>query len=249
MTAPVLGAAVWTLIAAALAMPMGTARAAAPPPPAPVAVLYFDYSGPDEELAQLRKGLAQMLITDLSGEERLALVERLSLESVLGELQLQQTRAIDKASAVKVGKLLGARYLVLGGYVTRGETLRIDARVIRVETGVVVRAIGVNGKADDFLALEGLLAAQLQKVLVEAHLADPIVPGKKAPSLAPGTRAERSAHARPARLRSRTAARYGKALDLADRGARKEAQAELEAVLLDEPEFGLAKSDLARLVQ
>ncbi|HEY0097105.1 MAG TPA: hypothetical protein VGB96_22445, partial [Archangium sp.] len=31
-----------------------------------VAVLYFDYAGKTEEMTPLRKGLAQMLITDLS---------------------------------------------------------------------------------------------------------------------------------------------------------------------------------------
>lgn len=248
MSSPVLRAVLTALFVAALAWHTAPTHAAAPEPaPSPVAVLYFDYSGGDDEIAQLRKGLAQMLITDLSNEPRLALVERLAIESVLGELALQATRAIDRATAVKVGKLVGARFLVLGGYFTHGETLRIDARVIRVETGVVVRAVGVNGKADDFLDLERILADQLGKILVEAHVATPIT--KNPPKLNPGPRVERTAHARPARLRTRTAARYGKALDLADKGDRASARKELEAVLVEAPEFGLAKSDLARLVQ
>lgn len=247
MSSPALRAVLATLLSALVWHAAPTYAAAPEPAPSPVAVLYFDYSGGDDELAQLRKGLAQMLITDLSNEPRLALVERLAIETVLGELALQATRAIDKATAVKVGKLLGARYLVLGGYFTHGETLRIDARVIRVETGVVVRAVGVNGKAEDFLSLEGILADQLGKILVEAHAAEPIT--RSPPKLAPGARSERTAHARPTRLRTRTVARYGRALDLADKGERADAKRELEAVLVEEPGFGLAKADLARLAQ
>ncbi len=41
-----------------------------------VAVLYFDYDGKDDSMALLKKGLAQMLISDLSGQESIHLVER-----------------------------------------------------------------------------------------------------------------------------------------------------------------------------
>src|SRR3954462_15487681 len=100
-----------------------------------VAILYFDYSGKDPEMGVLKKGLAQMLISDLSGMESVRLVERDRLEEVLAELKLGQTTKIDPQSAAKVGKLLGARYMVLGGYFDLMQTLRADARVVEVETG------------------------------------------------------------------------------------------------------------------
>ena len=73
------------------------ARAAAPPPI--VGVLYLDYAGHDDELAALRKGLAQMLISDLSASPRVMIVERLQLEAVLAELELGKSRASDPASS------------------------------------------------------------------------------------------------------------------------------------------------------
>src|SRR5437762_13627480 len=109
-----------------------------------VAVLYFDYSGKDPEMAVLKKGLAQMLISDLSSLEGIRLVERDRLEEILAELKLGQTAKIDPQSAAKVGKLLGARYMVLGGYFDLMETLRADARVAEVETGKVIQATGAQ---------------------------------------------------------------------------------------------------------
>lgn len=224
---------------------------AAEPAPAPahadagptVAVLYLDYAGEDEELAALRKGLAQMLISDLSASAKLRLVERLQLESVLAELELGSSRSIDSKTAAKVGKLLGAHYLVMGGYFALAGSLRVDARVVHVETGRLVKGVGVTGKGEDFLTLEKELAAGLEAILVGVG---PPSPDKPAPPREPAVKQRPQS---PGRLRTRTAARYGKALDLIDRGDKSGARAALQEVVAEEPSFGLAVHDLQRLAQ
>ncbi len=233
-----------------------SARAAEPAPargpiatgPATVAVLYLDYAGADDELAALRKGLAQMLISDLSANARLRLVERLQLESVLDELKLGASRAIDPASAAKAGKLLGARYLVMGGYFAFAGSLRVDVRVVNVETGALVRGFGVTGKGDDFLAVERELAAGLEQILLAIEPPSDRPPKKPTDGgeVIPGVKQRPQA---PPRLRTKTASRYGKALDLMDKGKKLEARGELEKVLVEEPGFGLASDDLLRLAQ
>src|SRR5204862_6227031 len=130
-------------IAVALLFPCSAARAAdKPAEKATVAVLYFDYQGKNEELALLKKGLAQMLISDLSGTDAYVVVERDRLEDVLAELKLGQSKAVDQQTAAKIGKLLGARFMILGGYFDVMGALRIDARVVEVETGKIVRSVG-----------------------------------------------------------------------------------------------------------
>ena len=85
-----------------------------------------DYAGKDEQLAVLRKGLAQILTSDLSSVQGIRLVERTRLEEVLGELKLGQNPhgpqgyLLDPKSAARVGKLLGAQYMVMGGYFDLG---------------------------------------------------------------------------------------------------------------------------------
>ncbi len=171
------------LIRAALALPMALATAALLGPAAEaeaapakvdkrptVAVLYFDYQGKSDELGQLRKGLAQMLVSDLSRLDALRVVERDRLQALLDELELNKTRKIDKATANRIGKLLGAKYLVLGGYFDLLGTLRVDARVVAVETGQVVKSFGASGKADDFLAIERQVAGDLEALLTSGTL-------------------------------------------------------------------------------
>jgi TolB-like protein len=202
-----------------------------------VAVLYFDYSGKDEQLGMLRKGLAQMMISDLSSLDAIQLVERDRLEDILAELKLGQTNKIDPATAAKAGKLLGARYMVLGGYFDLKSKLRVDARVIEVETGKVIQSVGATGEADDFLALEQKLVTEVGAVLGK-QLALPPAKAPRAPRVAP-----------PARLSQRTAMLYSRALHDLDTGNKAKAKEKLQQVVLEQEDFKLAILDLDKLMQ
>lgn len=214
-----------------------------------VAILYFDYDGTDEEMGHLRKGLAQMLITDVSVVQGIELVERTRLEDVLKELKLNQTNKIDKRSANKIGKLLGAKYLIVGGYWPLMGSLRIDVRMLSVERGTVVKSIGYNRKVTEFFQLEQQIAADLIKFLKTevAVGSQPAAPQKKPGAKKPRTKRKRAK--KPKRLIAKTASRYGRALDAIDRGDKKEAKKQLKKVLKEQPDFELASLDLASLAK
>jgi len=106
-----------------------------------------------------------MLISDLSGSDAIRVVERDRIEDILAEQKLQGTGKIDAKSAAKLGKLLGARYLVVGGYFDLQGALRVDARIIDVETGRVLKSFGVNGKPGDFLPVDKDFAPMVAKKL------------------------------------------------------------------------------------
>ena len=208
---------------------------AAPDARPTVAVLYFDYSGKDADMGVLRKGLAQMLISDLSTLDGVRLVERDRLEEILAELKLQQSGKIDASTAAKVGKLLGARYMVLGGYFDLMDTLRADARVVEVETGKVLQSTGATGKPQDFLGVEQTLSDGIRKILATkatAAAVTAVLPPKP-----------------PAQLKTKTALRYSRALDAKDRGDKATAKKELAAVVKEQPDFRLARLDIDKLIQ
>jgi len=240
------------LSAPCLAAPTKAAKKAVSPPT--VAVLYFDYSGKDAEMAMLKKGLAQMVISDLSGVEQVRIVERDRLQEIIAELKLQRTARFDKKTAARIGKLLGARFMVLGGYFAMMGTLRIDARVVAVETGEIVKSVGVNGKQADFIGLEQKLSAGLAKIL-----SGPLPPAPKRSAKARKTRKTRKVRKattrrrRPAKppkkLDTKTAIEYAKALHAKDEGDFKKAKAALRKVVTAKPDFQLAQLDLASMVQ
>lgn len=208
-----------------------------------VAVLYFDYTGKDADLEVLRKGLAQMLISDLSAIEAVRLVERDRLQELLAELKLQRSKHFDPKTAGRIGKLLGARFMVLGGYFAMMGTLRIDARVVEVETGRVIKSVGASGKQEAFIDMQQKVGAGLAAILHGA------LPPRPAARKRKKANANRRRVTPPKKLHTRTAVRYAKALDAKDRGDMKTAKAELQAVVKEQPDFRLAQLDLSAMVQ
>jgi TolB-like protein len=220
---------------AAAILPL-TVRAAPKPT---VAILYFDYQGKDDQMGMLRKGLAQMLISDLSGNEAFQIVERDRLQEVLDELRLNQTNKIDKGSANEIGKLLGARYMVMGGYFDLMGTLRIDARVVEVETGKILKSIGGSSKPDSFIELEQKLSSDLGTILSGSLSSPEAADPKRIASRA----------APPKKLQVATAVKYSEALDALDKKDKATAKKKMEEVVKEQPDFSLAQMDLKSLVQ
>lgn len=209
-------------------VPATPAPAAATPPT--VAVAYFDDNSGDPAFAPLRKGLADMLITDLSVVGSIRIVERERLNAVLGELELGEGRFIDPATAQKLGKGLAAQYILTGAYTVSGDALRLDARVVEVETGRVAAAEKVEGPKTAFFALE----KELVDVLVRALDL-------------------KLAFAEKTKLRSNPTESfdawlaYSAGLDAADRGDPAEAQRRFRAALAADPGYAQAKTALGRL--
>lgn len=97
-----------------------------------IAVLNFLSLSEDEQWQVLQKGIAEMIITDLSQVDDLKIIERLRVERLREELSLSATGMMDTEKAPRVGKLLGARNLVKGSYlISRDRQLKMDAGIYR----------------------------------------------------------------------------------------------------------------------
>lgn len=98
-------------------------------------------------------GLQQMLITELAQNSNLRLVERSRLREILDELELGKSGYVDPSTTARVGKLVQARYMIVGSFVDANGTMRLDARVDDVETGEVLTetAAKVQGNRDQLL--------------------------------------------------------------------------------------------------
>ena len=114
--------------------------------------------------APLAKGIPQMLMTELSRNPDIRIVERERLQAVLDELKLTPAALVDPQTAAKVGKLIGARYMVSGGIAVIGnKQLRLDVHGFKVETAVHEYNDALLGKADDVLELIAKLGQKASK--------------------------------------------------------------------------------------
>ncbi len=100
------------------------------------------------------KVLTERVFVEISGLDVYQMIERAQAEKVLAENQF----AIDCADtdcAVQAGKLLSARYIVVGSVARFGEMFTINSRLVNVETGAVEQegATDHKGQLEDLLTL------------------------------------------------------------------------------------------------
>jgi len=99
-----------------------------------------------EKYASLSSGLAEIMITELSAIKTLKFVERQKINELIKEMQLAQSGMVSEETGVQVGKLIGAKYLIFGSYMVFSKKVRIDVRIVEVETGLTIKAEQATNK-------------------------------------------------------------------------------------------------------
>ncbi|MBI2407119.1 MAG: hypothetical protein HYV19_02290 [Gemmatimonadetes bacterium] len=234
-------AKVFALFAAvALAVPSVVAAQGGGKPT--VAVLDF-YNGAigsaNAELAPLSKGTADLLIGELAANPGIRVVERDQIMKVLEEQKLSVDGRVENETAVKIGKLVGAHYMVTGTFVTdRSGRMRFAARVFNTETSLIVFPTAggptgvVNGKIDNFMELVVQLAAELNS-------------GAKLPDIPARVGEARKEAAK--KVPYEAIALYSKGLAAKDAGNKQEAVTLFQKSLAKFPEFEKASAELKKL--
>ena len=132
-----------------------------PAPPDPVAVLPFKNLNDDPGLDWLKVGIAETMVSDLKKSGKARVVERDQIDRALAELALQNAPGSEESTAARVGKLVGARTIVLGSFQRADKDLRINARFVEVETGVILDAAKTTGKLSDVFTLQDEIVDKL----------------------------------------------------------------------------------------
>ena len=131
-----------------------------------LAVLYFQNKTGHMELTPLQKGLALMLITDLSNVKGLQLIERANLQALTEEMGLGASGLVEAGTAPRIGKLLGAQWMV-GGDITEGQAalLQIQSNILKVQTQSILGHPVVKGALSDLFSMEKDLLLSIIKLL------------------------------------------------------------------------------------
>jgi len=139
-----------------------------------IAVMNFDNRSPTGQWQWLSKGLADMLITDLSQCTQLHVVERERMQALFEEMKLSTSGIIEVSMSSRFGKAAKVEKALFGSFLKKGENLEIEAHLIDVTTEKLVRVEWVRGKAEDLLKLEKELAF---KIIENLHI--PITEAEK----------------------------------------------------------------------
>jgi TolB-like protein len=138
----------------------------------------------------LGDGIAETVAADLAVSPGVSVVGRDRLDSALAG---GPGTAVDVRAATELGRNLGARWVVTGGYQRVGDRLRITARLLEAGAGVVADSVTADGTMDEVFDLQdqivvGLLAGTTPVVAAlspepQAPVAAEPVPTSEGPGL------------------------------------------------------------------
>ena len=132
-----------------------------------IAVLPFNNGGSygqgKEDFEALERGIAGMMISELAQNPAARVVERQEIQRLLDEQNLGAQGRVDPQTAAKVGKLVGARYVVLGTFVDFYGDFRVDVRLVNTETGEIVKTESERMQRDHMFEIIRNIAARLMK--------------------------------------------------------------------------------------
>ena len=201
-----------------------------------IAVLPFEnggsYGKDKEDFDALRKGLAAMLISELAVNPEVRLVDRFETQRVLDEQGLAVAERVDRETAAKIGKLVGARYMITGSYIDLYGDFRIDARMINVETGEIFKVVRSDPKYHDRRDMFRMVQSVAERVMADNRL----------PQLPAGTSA-RSGRQVP----TEALALFSRALLYQDRGDNAKAVEYYQKALAVFPEYTEASEGLKKV--
>lgn len=152
------------MLCSILTLCLSIAMHAADKAPTTIAVFAFENNSIEakEKLEPLKKAIADMMVTRLAKVKTLKVVERQRIQALVEELHLNETDMVNQSAALKVGRLLGARIMVFGGYTNiEGGDFRIDVRLIETETGETVAAEEETGSVNELLAMVKTLVQKI----------------------------------------------------------------------------------------
>jgi len=132
-----------------------------------IAVLPFSnggsYGQAKEDYDALQRGIAGMMISELARNPAARIVEREQIQQLIGEQNLGAQGRVDSATVARIGKITGARYMVMGTFVDFYGDFRIDVRLVNSETSEIVKTESDKVQRDHLFDLIRTISERLMK--------------------------------------------------------------------------------------
>ena len=106
-------------------------------------------------------GIAETLATETQEPAAFEVIGLELVSEAIRVVDVDGTSSSEHRVVLEVGRRLGARWVVHGGYQRLGDQLRITGRLVNVETSTIVQTTKIDGAIDDLFTLQDRLAAAL----------------------------------------------------------------------------------------
>ena len=183
-------------------------------------------------LNPLASGVPELLLIELARNPDVRVVEPARVRRVLTAQKLDAQPRIDDEAASRVGRILGAQWVVRGTFTSDGRgAVRLASNVVNAGTGQIEHSESAEGKLANLAELVGQLAEHLGR---DMHLAEL-------------SRESRRSRELTQKASYETTLAFARAIEARDAGRVQQAIALLEQLLTESPGYEPAQSELTRL--
>lgn len=93
--------------------------------------------------------ILDQFVRSIETSNRIKLVDRDLIDKLLEELNLSSSDLADKQTALRIGKLVGARFIASGSIFSIGDDIRLSMKLIETETTSIIKTGSQTGKGTD----------------------------------------------------------------------------------------------------
>lgn len=121
-----------------------------------LAILPFENVTADKQYQFLSTAIPEVLLGQISKLKGVVLLEGVLRDKVLSEINFQQGKYIDPATAARIGKMMGATKVIIGTFTINEGTIQITGRNVDVQSGTIEKKsiTSVTGQFRELLKTE-----------------------------------------------------------------------------------------------
>ena len=132
-----------------------------------VAALPFHQASAKETYAPLAEAIGDLVVVRLSAAEGLVIVNRSAIDKVLKEQEFSLTSQADR---IRLGRIVGAKYVLAGSVIAVGDEFQVSAHLLDVSTARVARSAKATARSD---RLMGPIDKLVQELVAELKVKFP----------------------------------------------------------------------------
>lgn len=125
-----------------------------------ILVYPFEMSGGNKN-SWIAAGLTDTVISDLSRIRDIYVFSSADRKKALKEISLGMTGVIKETDIVRIGKVMGANMIFTGSVQTAGNKVRVNAKLVNIETTQIEKSVKLDGTVEGIFDLQDRVVTDL----------------------------------------------------------------------------------------
>src|SRR5271157_3320783 len=136
-----------------------------------ILVYPFAYMG-DKQYSWIAAGMTDTVISDLNKIKDVSVFTEADRQKAVKEMELGMTGLIKESDIVKVGNIMGANMIFIGSLQVEGGSIRVNAKLVNVETSNEEKTIKIDGTVEGIFKLQDRVVFGLMAETEKIRIAD-----------------------------------------------------------------------------